>query len=267
MPLPIIKNKNVEIRPHVSFSEILVYFRCCFQHHLKYIQKIPQEDTIFTVYGKAVGEALERYRKYEKRTSWILMSKKIFRFILDNGFGEYVSEKDQDWRFWVKSAFRVFEDTIDFLDQKYPGYELIDFEYPLYEDVEGTNKKFKGYIDIIIKHNDKIYIIDFKTTSSFFMWKKKADTHKLYQVVLYKYFYCQKTGTDPNDVETAYLLLNRKPSKKDKSSVELVETTSGIKKMNNAVEWMKEQINGIDAGIKIAKVDTCEFCICGAKKK
>lgn len=263
MPLPIYKKNDLEDRPHISFSEALVFSKCSFKHYEQYRMKRPQEDTIYTIYGKAVGEAIERYKKYNKSHSWITMGKKIFRFILDNGFGEYVNERDKDWRIWVKSSLRIFKDTLRFLDENYPGWELIDFEYPLYEQIEGREKKFKGFIDLIFKHNGTIYLWDLKTTNSGWFQDQRQDTHKLYQVALYKYFYCQKTGTDPNQIKTAYLLLKRKPNKSATTCVELFEQTSGNKKMENAVAWLKEQAEGIEQGIRIKNKSKCSFCICG----
>lgn len=263
MPLPIFKKENLEERPHISFSEALTFYKCPFKHWEQYREKRPQEDTIYTVYGKAVGEALERYRKYDKKHSWITMGKKIFNFIIDNGYGEYVSEKDQDWRFWVAGSLRIFKDTLEFLDENYPGWELVDFEFPLYEPIDGTEKKFKGFIDLIFKHDGKIYLWDFKTCGWGWTPEQKSDTQKLYQVILYKHFYCQKMGINPDEVSTAYLLLKRKPAKSAPSAVELFETTSGKKKVENAVEWLKEQADGIGRGVRVKNKTKCAFCICG----
>lgn len=262
MPLPIYKHEALEERPHISFSEAHTFSLCPYKHWQQYREKITSEQTIYTTYGSAVGEALERFRKDGVSNSWISLCKKIFRFVLENGFGEYVSERDQDWRIWAKSALRIFKDTLAFLDEKYPGWELIDFEFPLYEDIDGANKKFKGFIDLIFKWQDKIYILDFKTCGWGWTPEQKSDTHKLYQVILYKYFYCQKTGTDPKNVETAYLLLKRKPAKKETSSVELFEISSGKVKINNSIIWLKEQAEGIERGLKLKNKSKCKFCIC-----
>lgn len=262
MSLPIYKKENLEDRSHISFSEALTFYKCPYKHWEQYREKRPQEDTMYTVFGKAVGEALERYKKYGKKHSWITMGKRIFNFVVENGFGD-IPEKDKDWRIWVKAGLRIFNDTLAFLDENYPGWEVIDFEFPLYEPIEGSEKKFKGFVDLIFKHNNKIYLWDFKTCGWGWTPEQKSDTQKLYQVILYKYYYCQKTGTDPNNISTAYLLLKRKPAKSAKSAVELFETTSGKKKMENAVLWLNEQADGISRGIRIKNKTKCAFCICG----
>ena len=48
-----------------------------------------------------------------------------------------------------------------------------------------------------------------------------------------------------------YFLLKRKAAKSAESCVELFELTSGPKKLQNAVEWLKEQAVGISNGINI----------------
>lgn len=261
MPLPIY-NQVLEDRPHISFSEALLMDRCPNNHWSSYRLKAKREETIYTMYGKEMGLALERYKKNGLTTAWVGLGKAIFRYILDNGYGEMVNEKDQNWEFWVNCAIKNFWDTLSFLDETYPGWELIDFEYPLYEDIPGASKKFKGYIDLIFKYKGRIKILDFKTSTVTWDEDKRKDTHKLYQVSLYKKFYCDKNNIDPNIVDVGYLLLLRK-SAKDKSSVELFEQTSGPVKLKNATEWITTQAKNIEAGIRVMNKSTCQFCVCG----
>lgn len=264
MPLPIFTLDRIEL-DRVSFSRALTFYRCPYRHHLDYILKKDKEDTVYTVFGTLIGEALEQKKKYNNNLAWLTFAKKFFRFLVENDWHELVKEKDRDWRNWVRAGFQIYNDVFIFLEDKFPGYELVDFEHELYEPIEGTNMKFKGYIDFIIKWQDKYYIMDFKTVSSFYFWKQNADTYKLYQVALYKHFFCAKTGIDPSIVETSYMLLRRN-YEKDKFSVELYEQTSGPKKLSNSIEWLKKQAAGIESGIRIKRVDTCDFCSCGAKK-
>lgn len=267
MPLPIFKANN-EIKPHISFSEAYVVSKCPYNHYLSYVEKKEREDTIYTHFGKEMGLALEKYKKNGQKTAWIGLGKAIFNFIIDNGWTEEVPERHRNHRIWIRAAIKNFHDTISFLDEKFPGWEVIDFEYELYEEIPGSHKKFKGFIDLIFKYNDQIWILDFKTTTRSWDKEKRSDTEKLYQVSLYKEFYCLKNNVDPDIVNVGYLLLlreglNRKEIPKNKSSVELFEQTSGKIKRKNAIEWLKKQIQTIEAGIKIANPSTCKFCQCG----
>lgn len=263
MSLPIFDQPILEERPHISFSECLTYFKCPYNHWLSYREKAPREDTIYTIFGKAVGFALESNRKNGKNLAWLTLGRTIFNFIVENGWPDMVKVEDRDWRTWVKAGLRVYHDTLQFLDTEYPSWELIDFEYPLYEPIEGSEKKFKGFIDIIFKWQGKIYLFDFKTCSFGWTPDQRRDTHKLYQVSLYKHFYCQKNGVDPKTVECAYLLLKRKPAKKAETSVEIFFQTSGEVKIGNALAWLSKAAKGIEKGVKIKNKTTCSFCQCG----
>ena len=257
---------DVVMRPHVSFSECLSFFNCPYKHWLIYREKIERKDTIYTIFGTVIGSSIEKYKKDGIKNAWISIGKAIFYHLLDHDWPEITAEDDRDWRDWTRSGMRMFQDTMNYLDEHYPGWELVDFEYPLYEDIEGTNLKFKGYIDFIFKHDGKIYLWDFKTTKRDWSKYARSDTQKLYQVILYKHFYAKKMNLDPKDIHVAYFLLKRKVAKKHKYCVEVFEQTSGTKKMENSVQWLKDQAMGIEKGIRIRKVSTCNFCECGEKK-
>lgn len=271
MPLPIFK-ADFEIKPHISFSEAYSYFNCPYNRYLTYVEKKQNEETIYTHFGKQMGLALEKYKKNGAKNAWIGLGKSIFNFIIDNEWAEIVPQRHRDFRIWVRAAIKNFHDTIIFLDEKFPNWEIIDFEYPLYEDIPGTSKKFKGFIDIIFKYNNQIWILDFKTSTKSWDKSKRSDTEKLYQVSLYKEFYCMKNGVDPDIVNVGYLLLlrekiNGKSFSKNESSVEMFEQTSGKVKRRNAINWLKNQADGIDSGIKIMNTSTCKFCQCGKSEE
>ena len=83
---------------------------------------------------------------------------------------------------------------------------------------------------------------------------KKADKMIVYQLILYKHFFCQKYNIDPKKVHTHFGLLKR-TSKKD--IVELFEVTSGPKRMENALELMNKAITTIKSGIHVKNKLSC----------
>ena len=255
-------------KQHISFSEAYTFFKCPYNHNLQYVLNKRSEETIFTVFGKLIGEMIEARKKAndnfafdvfkEKLLKWIDINPNIIRADKEP---EPINKKE-----WLDAAERIYNELFVFLDKEFPGYEVLEFEFPIYEDVPNYSLKFKGYVDFIIKHEDKIWILDFKTTKR--SWDKEtlSNTEKLYQVTLYKKFFCNIFEIDPKKVETAYLLLKRDP-KKDECAIEIIKTTSGKIKVNNSIEWLKEQAEGIGAGIKLKKTNTCAFCQCGSAPK
>lgn len=258
----------IDLKQHISFSEALTFDKCPYNHYLQYVLKKRSEQTIYTMFGTLIGRAIEDKKKNNNDNALLELEEKLKSWIVENPFivRSDDTKEEIDTEEWINSARSIYENIFPFLDKRFPGYELLDFEFPIYEDVPEHTLKFKGYVDFIIKHEGVIWILDFKTTKR--SWNKDtlSDTTKLYQVILYKKFFCEMFSIDPTTVATAYLLLKRAPSKNE-DVIEIVETTSGKVKLNNSIEWLKEQADGIAAGIKLKKPQTCSFCNCGSAPK
>lgn len=255
-------------RQHISFSEAYTFSKCPYNHYTQYVLKQRSEETIYTKFGTLMGRAIEDKKKNLHEDAWKEFENKLCEWIDANphiireGKAPELIDKDE----WIEAGRKIYNEVFVFLDKEFPGYQVLEFEFPIYEDVPEHHLKFKGYVDFIIKHEDKIWILDFKTTKKMWDAETLSDTEKLYQVTLYKKFFCDMFEIDPKDVETAYLLLKRAPWK-DEPIIEIVKTTSGKVKMNNCIEWLKEQSEGIQAGIRVKKTNTCKFCSCGSAPK
>ena len=103
--------------------------------------------------------------------------------------------------------------------------------------------KFKGYVDLVLKTGDgKYHVIDWKTCSWGWNYKKKNDKMITYQLTYYKHFFAKKYDIDPKKIETHFALLKR-TAKKDK--VEIFKVTSGEKKTENALNFLEKAIYNI----------------------
>lgn len=119
-------------------------------------------------------------------------------------------------------------------------------------------RKFKGFIDLVIKTDDgKYHVIDWKTCSWGWDAKKRSDRLITYQLTLYKKFFCEKHGIDPNDVETHFALLKR-TAKKD--NVEIFRVTSGERKTENAKKLLNDAIVNIENQNFIKNRTSCTYC-------
>lgn len=259
-------------KEHVSFSEIFKYHECKFRHKLTYIDENKEPKTIHLVFGNAVHDSIDATKNGAKN-AWITMGKTIYKWIKENPIHRYKNKKGKmveielDPKEWTKQALGIYSEIFDWLDDKFPNYELIGSEIELYEPIqEVEDVKFKGFIDFFIKFDGNYHLIDFKTCSWGWNKEKRSDTYKQYQLTLYKNFLCKKMKIDPKKVKTHFVLLKRLPPKKKnepeayESRVELITITSGPKKMENANNWMLKQVKGMKKGLRLKNRTACKYC-------
>ena len=86
---------------------------------------------------------------------------------------------------------------INYTKEFFGDYEVIGTEIALYEPMREVtldpNYRFKGYVDAVIKTKDgKYHLIDWKTCSWGWDFKKRSDKILSYQLVFYKHFFAKK---------------------------------------------------------------------------
>jgi len=143
------------------------------------------------------------------------------------------------------------------LDQYFKSYEIVSSEeqlmVPINEDIN-----FKGFIDAVVKTPDgKYHIVDWKTTSWGWDSRRRSDPIVTYQLTLYKYFFCEKHGIDPKNVETHFALLKRTASK---DRVEFFRVSSGAKKTENALKLLHMALYNIGKKRYLKKRSNCYKC-------
>ena len=217
---------------HVSYSEIKIWNECSHKHKLQYVDKLDGfKGNLHTAFGTAIHsvceqallkEELDREQHFleEFAKEIVSLEKKeveIDKSLQDQMMGEYQP---------IVSSFR------EELDNYFEDCEVISTEEKLYEDIEGHDMKFKGFIDLVVNTPDgKYHLLDWKTCSWGWDMRKKTDKMITYQLTYYKHFFAKKHNVDPKKIETYFALLKR-TAKKDK--VELFRVTSGPKKIKNS---------------------------------
>ena len=152
----------------------------------------------------------------------------------------------------IVSSFR------DELDNYFENCEVVSTEEKLYEDIEGHDLKFKGFIDLVVKTPDgKYHILDWKTTSWGWDARKKADKIINYQLTLYKVFWAKKHGIPLDMVETHFGLLKRTAKK---NNTEIFRVTSGPTKIRNALAFLEKALINIKRKISIKNRLSCKYC-------
>ncbi len=214
-------------------------------------------DSEFTIFGKVIHSILEEHIKaVETPLDLQVFDKKFFEALSELKAQSYHFDKD------LVSAMRsqgkrILEDFGPYIKLKFPSYEVLGTEELLYEKIPETDWFFKGFIDLILKIDDKILMIDWKTTSWGWDAKKRGDKMINYQLALYKSFYCQKHDVDPKSIKTYFGLLKRTANK---DNVEIFEASSGLTRISHARQAISEMLSMIESGRSFKNRLSCDRC-------
>jgi len=268
--LPLLANG----KPHVSYSEVSIWAGCSWRHKLLYVVGLKSDDiSPYLDYGTILHDAAEGFLKTRK-IDLDIVHDKIRAAWKEHGFDtpEFIESMTaradrQGWKYkhvhlqgWLNSATNALTQLPDFLEETYPGWKTVAAEHVLYEPIDNTVGKFKGFIDCIIElPNGKFVVIDWKTSGPY-GWRrdKQRDFMTLAQIALYKKFWMQSTGHKSKNVKTAFVLLKRdaKPGK----SVGIVEVSSGPKVMAKAMKMVTNMLLGMSMGRALKNRFSCKFC-------
>ena len=259
-------------KAHVSFSEIKMWKECSFRHKLTHVDKIDVfEPSPFLDFGTAVHEGCESILESRE-----IDRKKILKDVTDawekHGFGKpewyekmpgwYKHAPVEEWCDWAEN---MWNDIPEFLDETFPEWETVKAEEELYEDIEESDAKFKGFIDAVIKtpkkrgQGDVYWILDWKTAQSY-GWRreKKQDILMTAQLILYKHFWSKKHNIPLKDIRCGFILLKRgaRPGR----VCELVTVSAGPKTMDRALKLMRSMIKMVKKGFNLKNRNSCKFC-------
>ena len=144
------------------------------------------------------------------------------------------------------------------LKKTFGKYEVYSAEEEIFEDIENHSKKYKGFIDLVLKTEDgKYHVIDWKTCSWGWDARRKNDKMTTYQLAYYKHFFSKKHNIPLNDIETHFALLKRTAKK---NNVELFRVTSGPRKTQNALNLLLKAVYNISKKRFIKNRLACAKC-------
>ena len=212
----------------ISFSQYQMWKGCQHRWKLKYIDKVSiPSPSISLVFGTAMHEVLQKYLEVLYTSSIQAanelpledllkekMSVEYTKMLAEND-GQHFSHRDgmQEHLMDGIEILRWFKaHREEFFMKK--GWELVGIETPLnIAPLESNpNVCLVGFLDLVMKdlRTGKIYIYDFKTSTSGWGKYAKADKVKTSQLVLYKTFYAKQYDIHPDNIEIEYLILKRK---------------------------------------------------------
>ena len=240
--------------PHISYSELKNWHHCPFYHKLVNIDKLKVfEGNEYTAFGTALHSVCEDLLTEEVSIPKPELFNQKFRDEIKKLKSEELNKKLIIDMF--EQGGKLSEQVLPSLDKYFDDCEVFMAEEKLYEPISGTDDYlFKGFVDLIIKEGDDYHIIDWKTCSWGWDSRKRSDKMIVYQLILYKHFFCQKYGINPNNVHTHFGLLKRTSKK---NIVELFKVTSGQKRIDNALELLHKAIQTIKSGVHIKNKLSC----------
>tara|TARA_A100001011_G_C14204911_1_gene797342 strand:- start:275 stop:1123 length:849 start_codon:yes stop_codon:yes gene_type:complete len=264
-------------KPHVSFSEIKNWKECPHRHRLLYIDKLETwEDNPYADFGTIIHDQIENYlkgngfdiEKAKSNISTIWEQKEydspsyIEKVTKDRAsFGSKYVHDHVD--FWYTSAENILSSFPEWLDETFPGWEYVSAEEQLYEDIDKSELKFKGFIDCIIKtkkgKKDVYWVIDWKSTGKAGWWyKKRRDFLTLSQIGFYKSYWAKKNNIPLSQIRTAFAFLKRGAEQGE--CIELFPVSAGPKFVEKTDKLLQSMIFTVNRGFFPKNPDNCKFC-------
>jgi hypothetical protein len=255
----------------ISYSQLKNWLKCPHLHWLISIEKLlPYSSNEYTAYGKAAHFTTEKI-VIENQLLVDFQEEKIYDFFLNVYKKEItsleeVSTENIKYEMLQKfgfSAKEIFPKILPALQKKFGEFELVETESKLDELItfyENDEKefRFRGFIDLVIKTQDGFYhIIDWKTTTSGWNRWARQDKKNIYQLVVYKYFWCLKNKIDPKLVKTHYFFLVT-----NSKNVLSLDVTSGPKRTQNVLTEIKNMLASAFERKIFLKKKSCQFCEC-----
>jgi len=235
-------------RKHISYSELKTWDECAYKHKLVYIDEIKKFlGNEHTAFGTAVHEVCERAVKKEINTDADSLNRCFEKKFLE----EIKALKDQDVELdknlianMRKQVLGLLELIMPQLDDYFGEYEVVSAEEQIYEKIKDSEKRYKGFIDLILKTKDgRYHVIDWKTCSWGWDSRRKNNRIVSYQLAFYKHFFAKKHNIDRANIDVHFGLLKRTAKS---NRVELFKITSGNKKLENSLKLLNKAIYNID---------------------
>jgi len=265
------------LKEHVSYSEVRQWKECSWRHKLLYIDKLTTfEESPHLHYGTIIHDACEHFLK-TRELKIDEAKQKIKEAWDEHGFDsedfiqlqtqkallqgwKYKHNKIGDWLHWAETSIGSIP---QFLDESFPGWEFVNAEEDLYENIENISTKFKGFIDCIIKVPSKgkyrYWIIDWKTSSGRgWSLDKQRDFNTHAQVILYKHFWGTKHQIPMKDIQCGFVLL--KKVKTIGKSCQLIKVSAGPKSLEKSQKLVRNMIKTVEKGLYLKNRDACMFC-------
>tara|TARA_B100000214_G_scaffold274342_1_gene204485 strand:- start:1776 stop:2558 length:783 start_codon:yes stop_codon:yes gene_type:complete len=251
----------VQQEKKISYSELKVWNECTYKHKLRYIDKVSAfEGNIYTAFGTAMHAVCEDVVQ-DKTVATYERFLSHFEKELNLLEEQSINENAQMITEMKNQAQPLCQNLLPELISNFGEFEVFSVEEMLMEQisqVEAYGKKFKGFIDLVIRTPDDFYhIIDWKTCSWGWDSRKKTDKMVTYQLAFYKHFFSQKHSIPYSKIKTHFSLLKRTAKK---NHIEFFEVPCGKIKINNSLKLLSLALTNIERQVSIKNRLSCKYC-------
>ena len=253
----------MEKRKHISFSEYRLYAACSFKHAIQYRLKLQEGTNEFLVFGSALHSSIEEI--IQKKHSKILYEK-VFKKYLEIESNIITLNSYFGRNFSIQGT--AILKTLDFFE-RFKEYDVVGVEEeimePLFQDEDGEFK-FKGIIDLILKHKETgdILIIDWKSaTKPWDIDKKKEDKGFFGQLALYKHFFSKKHNIPLDKITTRFVALARDPIDVQQYEIKISDEFREyiVEDMTRVAKEIKQQLPSTElTKAKSVSLSACKYC-------
>lgn len=244
-------------KKHVSFSQFQCFHQCQHKYYLKYIKEIDlQQYSIDLPFGKTMHSIAQSNLYNEQIGFKDEFIKQLKEFIAKglkvdkDKVSEYIAYGNN-----ICKHIHLVKENIKRIINLSSENTLLVNEYELKESLT-QEYDFSGYIDTLIKNDNKMLIIDYKTAKYWNLRKKLSDIEVIYQLALYKYFIKKQYELDSKNIKVCYILLLKDLKNEP---VQLVNLSLGNKRVNDAYNTIIKMIEFIHNGM-FRKSYNCKFC-------
>jgi len=169
------------VKQHISYSELSKWYACPYQHKIVYVDNNKLfKGNIFTAFGSAIHKVCEN----------LILDSPIGNDFFEEEFSkeldsleESVLPEEKD--IFLKQGQNIIPHILPAAKEYFGEYEVFSTEEKIYEKIVHNNLdlcNFKGYIDLVIKKDNKYHIIDWKSCSWGWDSRKKNDKIITYQL-------------------------------------------------------------------------------------
>lgn len=197
---------------HISYSSIKDASECPYRFKLRSIDKIRLfPNNIHSIFGTVMHNAIQAHLLQEQDQA---LTAKRFHRTWRTFCRLYRKHLDFEQ---VSQFLRAGLNIIAHINEAFQGYSVIASEQEIGVPIaeRAPSIPFKGYIDLLMDHNERTVIADLKTAKNIKSFKSYLTPIKRYQLAYYRKYFARQFEMDEREIDLLYIVLEKDPTSKE----------------------------------------------------